>query len=91
MSHHHSQKTVQVNKQSQLIDQNFANNILFMNMSTLEALEQNMKGIKDTKIFEAYDPIDSSSRPIEVLKEELRLGLYQVEFSYKSFIKSYGN
>lgn len=77
----------QEQRQKQIVNQNFANNILFMNMSVLEEIQQKINQQKKQKVFGNYDVIDYSHRPLEVLKEQLRLGLFQVEISYSARTK----
>lgn len=77
----------QEQRQEQIVNQNFANNILFMNMSVLEEIQQKINGQRKDKVFGNYDVVDYSHRPLEVLKEQLRLGLFQVEISYSARTK----
>lgn len=78
------QTQTQIQNQEQIISQNYANNILFMTLSTLETLHQKYYGNIGPKYFGSYDVIDYSYRTIPQLKEQLRLSLFQVLMSYQA-------
>ena len=82
------QNQYQDQRQEQIVNQNFANNILFMNLSVLEEIQQCINGSKGEKFFGGYDVVNYSHRPLPVLKEQLRLGWYQVEISYGARTKN---
>lgn len=64
-------------KRGQMVDQNFANNTLFMTLSDIEAIEQKyLHSSPKPKQFGMYDPVDYSHREVDVLKEQLRLKLF---------------
>ena len=55
----------QVTKKEQMVDQNYANNTLFMTLSDIEAIEQKYLYTKpQPKLFGIYDPVDYSHREI---------------------------
>ena len=82
---HHGQK------KNQMVDQNFANNTLFMALSVIEALEQkHLCSSSMPKQFGMYDAADYSDREIDVLKEQLRIKLFLVKGSIESFKQDYG-
>jgi hypothetical protein len=54
----------QEQRQQHVVRQNFANNVLFMNLSAMESIEQKYKGENKPKFFGAYDVVDYSHRPI---------------------------
>lgn len=75
-----------------MVDQNFANNTLFMTLSDIEAIEQKyLYGSSKPKQFGMYDPVDYSHREIDVLKEQLRIKLFLVKSSIECFRQDYGN
>lgn len=66
----------------QMVDQNFANNTLFMTLSDIEAIEQKyLYTSSKPKQFGMYDPVDYSHREVDVLKEQLRMKLFLVKNS----------
>ena len=75
-----------------MVDQNYANNTLFMTLIDIEAIEQKYLYPKpQPKQFGMYDPVDYSHREIEVLKEQLRLKLILVKSSLLCWNQDYGN
>jgi hypothetical protein len=80
----------QVQKREQMVDQNYANNTLFMTLSDIETIEQKYLQQRAPKQFGMYDPCDYSHREIDVLKEQLRLKLGLVKSSLHSFSQDYG-
>jgi hypothetical protein len=88
----YSQYQHQGQKKTQIVDQNFANNTLFMALSAIEALEQKyLYSGSMPKQFGMYDPVDYSDREIDVLKEQLRVKLFLVKGSLEFFKQDYGN
>jgi hypothetical protein len=73
-----------------MVDQNFANNTLFMTLSDIETIEQKYLQQRSPKQFGMYDPVDYSYREIDVLKEQLRLKLILVKSSLYGFSQDYG-
>ena len=72
----------QAQRKEQMVDQNFANNTLFMTLSDIEAIEQKyLHSSPKPKQFGMYDPVDYSHREIDVLKEQLRIKLFLVKSS----------
>ncbi len=75
----------------QMVDQNFANNTLFMTLSDIEAIEQKyLYTSSKPKQFGMYDPVDYSHREVDVLKEQLRLKLFLTNTSMQCFRQDYG-
>lgn len=77
------------------MDQNYANNILFMALSTLESIEQRLKDGKHTparehKEFGRYDKHDYSYKELAELKAQLRNNVMLLAYSKKAFEKTYG-
>jgi hypothetical protein len=63
-------------KQSQLVDQNYANGTFFMAMSTIEQIERAALGIKKgNKEFGKYDHYDYAWKDYQQLKNQLKTQL----------------
>lgn len=90
--------------QQQLVDQNYANNILFMALSAMESLQYrlnqkqtlinhniNKVGLRsDDKFFGAYDEYDYCNKSIEELKDQLNNNVFLLANSRMAFISQYG-
>ena len=87
---------IQINKQAQTVDQNYANNILFMALSTLESIEQRLKDgkrapVREQKEFGRYDKHDYSYKELAELKAQLRNNVMLLAYSKRAFEKTYGS
>ncbi len=80
--------------QAQTIDQNYANGILFMAMSTIETLESKVRDkdqrvTRDRKEFGSYDRHDYSAKEVSELKGQLRNNVMLLANSKMAFELTY--
>jgi len=76
------QNQVTTSKQSQLVDQNYANGTFFMAMSTIEEIERAATGIKNgNKEFGKYDHCDYGWKDYQQLKNQLKTQIGLVHIS----------
>ncbi len=76
-----------------LIDQNYANNIMFMVFSTLESLsilEDNNNLSKIEKVYKHYDKQDYSDKNAKELLAQLQIHILNFETSKKMFEAQHG-
>lgn len=86
------QNQATTSKQSQLVDQNYANGTFFMAMSTLEQIERAAEGLnKGPKEFGKYDHYDYAWKDYQQLKNQLKTQISLVHISIVEFDKLYQN
>ena len=79
-------------KQSQLVDQNYANGTFFMAMSTIEHIERTAAGLnkdRNKKEFGKYDHYDYNWKDYQQLKNQLKTQIGLVHVSIAEFDKLY--
>ena len=82
----------QASKQSQLVDQNYANGTFFMAMSTIEQIERAAAGLnKGPKEFGKYDHYDYAWKDYQQLKNQLKTQISLVHISIVEFDRQYQN
>ncbi len=84
------QHQVNISKQGQLVDQNYANGTFFMAMSTIEEIERMAQGLdKGQKEFGKYDHSNYSWKDYQQLKNQLKTQINLVHISIFEFDKLY--
>lgn len=87
---YHNQAQNQVQKM--IVDQNYANNIVFMGLSALEQIYQKMEGLSHTKKkFGGYDKANYDYKSLDELKSQLQVNLMLLKASKECFVQEYGN
>ena len=79
----------QTQSQKMIVDQNYANNIVFMGLSTVEEVIKKMGGLTGEKKFGRYDKVKYDQKNLQELKSQLQVHLMLIKSSKQCFFEEY--